>query len=202
MEETANTSTINSYLSFKLGNEYFAAHVKHVINILELTEITPVPKSPDYMKGVINLRGTVLPIIDTRLKFGMEASKYSQDTCILVINVSIDGELVNLGALVDNVQEVLKIEDNHIKPAPSIGNKYKPEFINGIIHLNETFIMILDMDKVFSVTEASDILLATTPKKPKTKAADKTKAKTKPKPKAKTEQKEELKNNTQKKTKK
>ena len=163
MKHTEKTSIYNSYLSFKLGNEFFAAHVKNVINILELTEITPVPKSPDYMKGVINLRGSVLPIIDTRLKFGMTDTTYGSDTCILVLNVFIDGQEVDLGALVDNVQEVIKIDVNDIKPAPSIGNKYKPEFINGIIQSEDQFIMILDMDKVFSVTEAKDILLATSP---------------------------------------
>ena len=160
MDESEKTSEYNSYLSFKLGNEYFAAHVNNVINILELTEITPVPKSPDFMKGVINLRGTVLPIIDTRLKFGMDETKYSPNTCILVLNVLIDKEMVSLGALVDNVQEVLKIDVKDIKPAPSIGNKYKPEFINGIIQWEDHFIMILDADRVFSVTESSEILEA------------------------------------------
>ena len=156
MEE--NINEINSYLSFKLENEYFAAHVNNVINILELTDITPVPRSPEYMKGVINLRGTVLPVVDTRLKFGMSATKYTSDTCILVLNVTIDGELVSVGGLVDSVQEVLEIEDKDIKPAPSIGNKYKTEFINGVISLNDDFIMLLDMDKMFSTDDASEIL--------------------------------------------
>jgi purine-binding chemotaxis protein CheW len=160
MDESGKTSVYNSYLSFKLGNEYFAAHVNNVINILELTEITPVPKSPDFMKGVINLRGTVLPIIDTRLKFGMDQTQYGSNTCIIVLNVLIDDEQVSIGALVDNVQEVLKIDIEDIKPAPSIGNKYKPEFINGVIQWEDQFIMILDADRVFSVTEASDILEA------------------------------------------
>jgi len=156
-----NINTVNSYLSFKLGNEYFAAHVNNVINILELTDITPVPRSPSYMKGVINLRGTVLPVVDTRLKFGMSETVNTQDTCILVLNVEIDGEIISVGGLVDSVQEVLEIEDKDIKPAPSIGNKYKTEFINGVIRLNEEFIMLLDMDKMFSTDDASEILEAT-----------------------------------------
>ena len=158
MEEKQNS--VNSYLSFKLGSEYFAAHVNNVINILELTEITSVPRSPAYMKGVINLRGAVLPVVDTRLKFGMTETINTQDTCILVLNVQIDGETVSVGGLVDSVQEVLEIEDKDIMPAPSIGNKYKTEFINGVIRLNNEFIMLLDMDKMFSTNDASEILEA------------------------------------------
>ena len=149
---------INSYLSFKLGNEFFAAHVNNVINILELTDITPVPKAPYFMKGVINLRGAVLPVVDTRLKFGLTETEYTQDTCILVLNVDIDGEEVSVGGLVDSVQEVLEIEYKDIKPAPSIGNKYKTECINGVVSHNDNFIMLLNMDKMFSVDDASDII--------------------------------------------
>ena len=155
MEDSNNL--VSSYLSFKLGNEYFAAHVNNVINILELTEITKVPKAPDYMKGVINLRGAVLPVIDTRIKFGMPETEYTSDTCILVLNVNIDNEIVSVGGIVDSVQEVLEIENKDILPAPSIGNKYKTDFINGIISLNDEFIMLLDMDKMFSVNETIDL---------------------------------------------
>ena len=168
MEEN-NENVINSYLSFKLGKESFAAHVNNVINILELTDITAVPRSPAYMKGVINLRGTVLPVVDTRHKFGMTESEYTTDTCILVLNVIIDDEQINVGALVDSVQEVLEINDKDIMPAPSIGNKYRTEFINGVIHLNDEFVMLLDMNKVFSVTDASEILAVSEKKKPSKK---------------------------------
>lgn len=157
MEDIKNV--VNSYLSFKLGKEYFAAHVNNVLNILELTEITEVPRAPSYMKGVINLRGTVLPVVDTRLKFGMSETEYTQDTCILVLNVVIDDEAIDVGALVDSVQEVLEINDSDILPPPSIGNKFKTEFINGVINLNDEFIMILDMNKVFSTTDADEILI-------------------------------------------
>ena len=145
--------TINSYLSFKLGQEMFATHVNNVLNILELTDITPVPRSPAYMKGVINLRGAVLPVVDTRLKFSMPAIVNTNDTCILVLNVNIDNEEVNIGGLVDSVQEVLEIDSKDILPAPSIGNKYKTEFIKGVYMVNEEFVMLLDMDKIFSTDE-------------------------------------------------
>ena len=149
--ETA--TKINSYLSFHLGEEEFAAHVGKVLNILEMTKITEVPKAPEYMKGVINLRGTVLPVVDTRIKFGMTPTEYTTNTCIVVMEVDMEGDIVQVGALVDSVQAVLEIEDSQIQPPPSIGSKYKSEFIYGMAKIDERFIMLLDMEKVFSSDE-------------------------------------------------
>ena len=149
-----NKTLLTSYLTFKLGDEIFAANVSKVLNILELTNITKVPKAPDYMKGVINLRGTVLPVIDTRIKFGMTPTEFNVNTCILVLDIDIENESLHVGGLVDAVQEVLEIELNQILPPPNIGSKYRSEFISGMYKLNEEqFIMILDMDKVFSAEE-------------------------------------------------
>jgi purine-binding chemotaxis protein CheW len=152
MNKEQITST-ESYLSFSLGEEVFAASVAKVIEILEVPKITKVPKAPAYMRGVVNLRGSVLPVIDTRLKFGMTASTDTVNTCIMVLNVQIDSESFVLGALVDAVQEVFEISDDEIKPAPSIGSKYKSEFIEGMVKTNEQFIMLLNLDKVFSSDE-------------------------------------------------
>lgn len=148
---------INSYLTFKLGEEEFAAHVGKVLNILEMTKITEVPKSPDYMKGVINLRGSVLPVIDTRIKFGMTPTEYTPNTCIVVMDIDMDGDSIHVGALVDSVQAVLEIEDTQILPPPSIGHKYRSEFIEGVATINDSFIMILNMDEVFSSEEVHDM---------------------------------------------
>ena len=101
---------IDSFISFKLGEEYFAISVSQVLNILQLVQITKVPTAPDYMKGVINLRGTVLPIIDIRMKFGMDPIQYQRDTVILVLNVVIENEKVDAGILVDSVKEVFEIK--------------------------------------------------------------------------------------------
>ena len=144
---------VNSYLSFNLGEEEFAAHVGKVLNILEMTKITEVPKSPDYMKGVINLRGAVLPVIDTRIKFGMTQTEYTTNTCIVVMEVEMEGDMVQVGALVDSVQAVLELDEAQIQPPPSIGSKYKSEFIYGMAKVEENFIMLLDMEKVFSSDE-------------------------------------------------
>lgn len=152
MDNETNTK-INSYLSFNLGEEEFAAHVGKVLNILEMTKITEVPKAPEYMKGVINLRGTVLPVVDTRIKFGMTPTVYTPNTCIVVMEVDMDGDMVQVGALVDSVQAVLEIDNSQIQPPPSIGSKYKSEFIYGMAKIDERFIMLLDMERVFSSDE-------------------------------------------------
>ena len=146
---------INSYLTFKVGDEMFGANVAKVINILEMTKITKVPKSPLYMKGVINLRGSVLPLIDTRIKFDLGETIYTTSTCILVLDIELNNESVHVGALVDSVQEVIEIEDNQIQPPPSIGSKYKSEFIEGMAKINNEFIMLLNMDMIFSTHEIS-----------------------------------------------
>ena len=156
MENIKNKGTAEktqTYLSFMLGNEVFAANVKNVINILEMKPITEVPHSPDYIKGVINLRGTVLPVADMRVKFGLPEIKITKDTCILVLQINIDDENILLGALVDNVKEVLEIEESQIEPAPSIGTKYKAEFLKGMLTVEDNFIMLLNMDLIFSSEE-------------------------------------------------
>ena len=149
-----STSTLNSFLSFKLGDETFAANVSKVLTILEMTKITKVPQAPAYMQGVINLRGTVLPVIDTRIKFGLSPTEFSANTCILVLDIEIENESLHIGGLVDSVQEVLEIEPHQILPPPNIGNRYKSQFINGMFKLTEDeFIMLLDMDKIFNVED-------------------------------------------------
>ncbi len=148
-------SKSNSYLSFNLGEEEFAAHVGKVLNILEMIKITEVPMAPRYMKGVINLRGAVLPVIDTRVKFGMSATVYTPNTCIVVLDIDMDGDSVHVGALVDSVQAVLEIPSEGILPPPSIGSRYKSEFIEGVANIDDRFVMLLNMDMVFSSMELS-----------------------------------------------
>ena len=151
----------NSFLTFKLSEETFAANVEKVTNILELTKITKVPKAPEYMVGVINLRGNVLPLVDTRIKFDLGKTEFTNNTCILVMNIKINNNTVHIGALVDSVQEVIEIDLKSVEPSPSIGDKYKSEFIEGMAKHNDEFIMLLDMDNVFSSDELT-ILKQTT----------------------------------------
>ena len=154
---TENKVESNSYLTFKVGEEEFGAHVSQVLNILEMTKITEVPKTPDYMKGVINLRGTVLPIIDTRLKFGLPEAEYTSNTCIVVMDLDFNGDTVHIGAIVDEVLSVVEIEEGQIEPPPSIGNRYKSDFIHGMAKVEENFVMLLDMQQILSNTELSEI---------------------------------------------
>ena len=151
----------NSYLTFKIGEEEFGAHVTQILNILEMTKITEVPKTPDYMKGVINLRGTVLPIIDTRIKFGLPETEYTNNTCIVVMDLDLNGETVHIGAIVDEVLSVIEIEQDQIEPPPSLGNQYKSEFIFGMAKVQEEFVMLLDMQKVLDSDEMAEITQAT-----------------------------------------
>jgi purine-binding chemotaxis protein CheW len=151
------TLITQSYLSFTLGEEMFATDVEKVKEILQLIKITKVPQSPSYMLGVINLRGIVLPVIDTREKFRLPLNEVTENTCIIVLNIEMDNETLLMGALVDSVLEVFELSDDLIKPAPSIGNKYKSEFIKGMVKKEEDFIMLLNMDKVFSSNELLDM---------------------------------------------
>ncbi len=146
-------SQTNSYLTFKLGDEIFAANVSNILNILEMTKVTKVPKAPSYMKGVINLRGSVLPLIDTRIKFGMPETEFTTNTCILVLELILDNDSVRVGALVDAVQEVLEIDEKDLQPPPSIGSKYKSEFIDGMAKVNDEFVMILNVEQIFSTDD-------------------------------------------------
>lgn len=156
MNENDETQ-INHYLTFKLGDETFASHVNNILKILEMQKITEVPKSPEFMKGVINLRGNVLPVIDARLKFGIKPLPYTDKTCILVLSIEIEKETVEVGAIVDAVMDVIEFQRESIKPSPSLGSKYKSDFIEGVMKIGDQFIMVLNMDSVFSTDEIIDL---------------------------------------------
>jgi purine-binding chemotaxis protein CheW len=146
---------ILSYLTFQMGDEVFAANVSKVLEILEIPAITKVPQASVFMRGVINLRGSVLPVIDTRAKFGLPVVPDTIDTCIIVLNIEKQHETIAVGAIVDAVQEVMEIEQAAIQPVPSIGIKFKSEFITGMVKLNDRFIIVLNTDKVFTAEEAA-----------------------------------------------
>ncbi len=148
-------SEIRQYLTFRLGEEVFGLDVGKVREILDMTTITRIPRTPEFLRGVINLRGNVVPVVDMRLKFGLPAVENTVDTCIVVTEVSLEGETTVLGALVDSVQEVFELEPKHIEPAPRIGTRLKTEFILGMGKRDGRFIMLLDVDKVFSCDELS-----------------------------------------------
>jgi purine-binding chemotaxis protein CheW len=149
------------YLTFKLADEIFALDISKVREVLDFTTITKVPRTPEFMRGVINLRGSVVPVVDLRLKFGMPKTEQTVNTCIIITEVAVDGEPTVLGALADSVQEVMDLGADQIEPAPKIGTKLRTEFIKGMGKQNERFVIMLDIDKVFSTDE---IALVQTPK--------------------------------------
>lgn len=143
--------SMNSYLSFKLGDELFAVHVSKILNILEMVPITRVPKSHESIVGVINLRGSVLAVVDIRMKFDLAQSEYTKDTCILVLQVVIDEDTIEVGAIVDSVHAVMEVDENQILPPLSVGVKYKTEYVTGVVKQDGKFIMVLDIDKIFAL---------------------------------------------------
>ena len=149
----AKITEARQYLTFKMEEEVFALDVGKVREILDYTTITKVPQTPDYMKGVINLRGSVVPVVDMRLKFKMPAQDRTVDTCIIVVEIAIEQEQTILGALVDSVQEVFELEPSQVEPAPRIGTKLNTDFILGMGKRDDSFVIILDIDRVFSSEE-------------------------------------------------
>lgn len=151
------SDAFNTYLTFSLGNEHFAINVEHVEKILEFQPVTEVPKAPDYMLGVFNLRGEVVPLVDTRIKFGMPKSEVTNSTCILVITIDNDGDKLKLGAMVDSVNEVINYSDNDLISLPTVGKQNKAEFLNGVLKVNDKFILLVNADKIFSVDEIIEL---------------------------------------------
>lgn len=155
MAESIETT---QYLTFNLSDEVFAVDVGRVREILEITSITKVPQTPDFMRGVINLRGSVVPVIDLRLKFGMSETERTVNTCIIVVEVNMDGETIVLGSLADSVQEVIEMEPEQIEAAPHIGTHLNTDFIKGMGKHDNRFVMILDIDKIFSAQELEAVV--------------------------------------------
>ena len=144
---------LTQYLTFLLGDEIFSLEISKVREVLDYTIITRVPRMPAYLQGVINLRGSVVPVVDLRLKFGMPAADVTVSTCIIIVEAMVNDELVILGLLADSVQEVLELDQENIKPAPRIGTKLDTRFIKGMGRQNDRFNIILDIDRVFSSDE-------------------------------------------------
>lgn len=152
---------MRQYLTFKLADEIFAVDVAKVREILEVTNITRMPRVPEYMCGVINLRGSVVPVIDLKRKLGMIATDRTVNTCIILVEVSQGGEMVVLGALADSVQEVFELDPENIEPAPKIGVGLDTDYIQGMGKHHDQFMMILNMDRVF-IDDSPEVLMAAT----------------------------------------
>ena len=144
---------VSNYLTFKLDAEIFALEIGKVREVLDFAKVTKVPRTSEFMRGVINLRGSVVPVVDLRLKFGMTKTEQTVDACIIIAEIDLGGETTILGTLADAVQEVIELEPDSIDPAPKIGTRLNTEFIKGMGKRDDEFIIILDIDKVFSSEE-------------------------------------------------
>jgi purine-binding chemotaxis protein CheW len=150
---TLEITETRQYLTFKLGKEIFATDVAKVREVLDFTTITEIPRTPDFMSGVINLRGSVVPVVDMRLCLEMSKTERTTNTCIVVLEVLLDNESIVIGALADSVEEVIDLEPDQIRPAPRIGTQIRTDFLKGMGKREDQFIMILDIDRVFSADE-------------------------------------------------
>lgn len=153
-----NSGETIQYLTFKLDDEAFATEITKVREVLEHTDVTKVPRTPEYMRGVINLRGNIVPVVDLRLQFGMESGEVTVDTCIIIIEVDIDGHTTVLGALADSVQEVIDMDRSQLEPAPSLGTRVDNRYIQAMGKADDgSFIIMLNMDNVFSVEQIGEV---------------------------------------------
>jgi len=143
------------YMTFKLGNELFAIGVAQVREVLEVTQITRVPTAPRYMRGVVNVRGQATPVVDLRLKFGLAERADTVHTRIIVMELELDGEPTVLGGVADSVHEVIELEPSSINPPPRIAMRWRTDFIQGMGRRGDDFIIILDVNAVFSSEDAA-----------------------------------------------
>jgi purine-binding chemotaxis protein CheW len=141
------------YLTFSLAGEEYGIGILKVKEIIGMMPITIVPQTPSYIKGVINLRGKVIPVVDLRVKFMMAAADYTERTCIIVVEISAAGRTILMGIVVDSVSEVLNIKETDIEATPAFGTKLDTEFILGMAKIGGGIKILLDIDRVLSVEE-------------------------------------------------
>ncbi|WP_421683095.1 purine-binding chemotaxis protein CheW [Stutzerimonas urumqiensis] len=141
------------YLTFSLGEEMFAVGIQRVREIIEYGNVTTVPMMPRFVKGVINLRGSVVPVIDLSARFGRGVGAIHRRTCIVIIEIEHDGAQQELGVVVDSVSEVLDIPATEIEPAPAFGARIRADFISGMGKVGGRFVILLNVDKVLAVEE-------------------------------------------------
>lgn len=141
------------FLTFLLGGEPFAISILVVKEIIEYGNLTAVPMMPDFIRGVINLRGQVLPVVDLSARFGRAQAEVARRTCVIIVEMDNDGERQDVGVVVDSVSEVMDIPADIIQPAPAFGAKIRADFISGMVEIEGRFVIILNVDRVLSIDE-------------------------------------------------
>ena len=156
--ETDNMDALaGKYLTFQLGEEIYGLEILKVQEIIGMMTITRVPRTPDFTRGVINLRGKVIPVVELRKKFGLDAVEDTEKTCIIVVQITLNDSLLPMGLLVDEVSEVLDVSSDQLEPAPHFGGSVNIDFILGIGKVDERVVMLLDVDKALSVDEIKTV---------------------------------------------
>ncbi|MCG6202085.1 chemotaxis protein CheW [Psychromonas antarctica] len=145
------------YLTFLQGGEMFAIGILGIKEIIEYAKLTTVPLMPEFISGVINIRGAVVPVIDLSARFGREATVITRRSCIVIIETVNEEEKIDIGIIVDSVSEVLEIPPSDIEPAPHFGTNIRADFISGMGKINGEFVIILDISRVLSVNEMSSL---------------------------------------------
>ena len=156
-ESKLNAGEVRQYLTFLIGADAFAVSLLKVKEIIGYSIVTHVPKMPDWVRGVINLRGSVVPVIDLALKFRQPSSAITKHTCIVIMEIESDGEQAVLGVVADSVSEVIDWSGNDIQEPPAFGTQMKTDYLLGIAASGAKFCILLDVDKILSVDELLDL---------------------------------------------
>ena len=152
-----NEDTMEQFLTFTVSDESYALNVNNVREVLEFTNISKVPRMPEFMRGIINLRGSIVPVIDMKMKFGLGKTEKTIATSIVVCELLMDEETIVMGLLTDSVQEVIDLDSNDIEPTPYVGARIDTSFILGMGKRGDEFIIILNMQKILTSGEISEI---------------------------------------------
>ncbi|WP_231916724.1 chemotaxis protein CheW [Rheinheimera sp. SA_1] len=160
MDEQFNKDPLSHqhFLTFLLRDECFGISISSVKEIIEYDNVTPIPLMPDFVKGVLNLRGDVVPVIDLSIRFNKSATEISKRTCIVILEILFEEQIVTIGAVVDSVSEVIEINMDNIEPAPTFGAKIRAQFILGVANVGEQFVILLRGERVLSLDEMAAII--------------------------------------------
>ena len=147
----------STYLSFTIYGELYAVQVEKVLEVLEKQEFTKVPNAPPVIMGILNFRGSAVPLYETRIKFNLPERTPDTGFVIVVIDLAVGNDTYHVGAIVDKVQDVIALNDDEIKPVPPMSKEFNAEFLRGIVKRDNHFIMLIDVDKIFSSSEIKEI---------------------------------------------
>jgi purine-binding chemotaxis protein CheW len=154
--ETSDINKETSYINFKIGKEFFAISVYKVLEIIQFEQITEIPNSSDFIRGVINFRGGIVPVIDMHKRFNLQKWE-NESRMVVVVDVQNNGKNITMGLLVDQVVNVIEFSFKSIRAVPDLGIRYNPEFLEGFVEIKDQFIMIMNVDRVLSVNELAAV---------------------------------------------